>query len=1353
MLSIPQHPRLSLWLHRAIHGLSWALLVLGLLLGLAWGILHFWIVPRIAEYRPALERLAQQTMGVPVRIGELSAQSTGWAPSFELRHIELLDAQGRPGLSLPRVLLSISVRSVLRLRLEQLVLDKPALDIRLSTDGQWQVAGLNLPHTTQGHSAAADWVFSQNEVLIRGGTVRWTNERAHLPLQALARTLPSARASTPTSETLTLREVDLVLRNSSRHHDLRLDATPPDTWGARFVTVGRFKRGLLSTHAAQFADWSGQLYAYFPQVDVSQLRRHVQLGADITSGQGALRLWSDFEKGLWSGGAADTDLRHVNVRFDPEHAPLAFVSLSGRLSAQVLPQQLEVTARNVSFVSAEGLHWPSGNLSLSYTHEQVQARKPAQGHLQADHLDLQALRDVALRLPLPPELHTQLQNAAVTGQVDALTVHWNGGWNKPQNYDVQAQIQNMTLPAQALQWPGLEGAKVQLKMNQSGGEVQVDVGEGGRITLPNMLDEDTVPVKKLHAQARWLRKGTLWDVPQWSLQLSNADLQGQAHGQWHGAAQGPGVLDLSGTVSQANAARIYRYLPTTLPASVRQYVRDAVVKGRYSGVQIKIKGPLDRIPFVNPKEGEFRFAGRLSDVDFDYVPMTLAPKGSTPWPRLQGLTGQLVFDRLAMKLSDGTARTGEPPNGLLLSAIQAHIPNMADQATLEVSAENKGPANHVLSWVQKSPVDKLLGSALRDTQATGNVLTRFKLNIPLLAAQNTRVQGGVTLAGNDLRLIPSLPVFEKAQGTVQFSESGFSLNGVQARLLGGPLRLEGGMRATTNANEPAIQLRAQGEVSAEGLSKAREFQPLDVLAKQMSGSTAYTANLAWRQGQPELNIQTQLEGMAMNLPAPLNKATSTAMPLTIRSRVQGMGGHLQDKLQVDLGHIASVQYERDLNGHTPRVLRGSMALGHNNLPPMPDAGVSASVILDQFSVDDWQALWPDSKAREFTATDQTTVLSYLPTRLGLQANTLTAEGRTLHQVVAGGSREGMRWHANVDARELSGQVAFRPSGGDQPGLLFARLTRLNLPPSTAADVESLLDTAPSNLPALDIVIEQLELRDKKLGRVEIEAVNSELLKVPNKPSHEWQLSKFNIIMPEGTLRSTGRWLTASQSGSVRKTEMDFRLTVNDAGGLLSRLGTPGALRGGSGQLNGTIGWGGSPLALHYPSMTGQFDVKMGNGQFLKADAGAAKLLGVLSLQALPRRFLLDFRDVFYEGFAFDSVAGHVNVEHGIANTRNLQIKSVNATVQLDGSADLAHETQQLRVLILPEVDTGTASLVAGITVNPLVGLSTFLAQLFLQTSITQANTQEFIIDGSWAAPRVKQVERKTNKSSPSTSEP
>ena len=1367
--TLPRFNRLTLVLSRLMRALAWVLLVLGVLLGLAWGTLHFWIVPRISDFRPTLERLAQQTIGVPVRMAHISAESTGWAPSFELREIELLDPEGRTALRLPKVLVAISVRSVLSLKLEQLVIDRPEVDIRLNADGSWRVAGLDLANSAQGQSAAADWFWGQREIIVRGGTVRWTHERGHergperalnAPLKDLVPSLSAPTAAqlphaSAAPLTLALRDVDLLLRNSARHHDVRLDATPPDEWGQRFVAMGRFKRGLLSMHPGAWSDWTGQVYTYFPQVDVAQLSQHFPLGVNIAKGQGGLRLWNDVINGQWIGGLADIQLTGVQTSASSDTPPLAFKQLSGRLGAKVNPLGFAVSTQHLAFTSDQGLAWPGGNLSLTYTYPQ--GKNTARGHLQADHLDLLALREIALRMPLPDAWHQRLHDQEVSGQIEALQWRWQGDWLSPDQFDAQVSVNELTLPPPTRPaagtftlWPGVKGAQTKLKLNQDGGRIDVDMGAGSALFLPGILEEAEVRVQALRGHAVFKREAKQWQVPEWKLKLSNADVQGEWHGQWQAPANGngPGVLDLQGQIKQLNAARAYRYLPMALPAGVRQYVRDAVAKGVYADVQVKIKGDLAKIPFTDPKEGEFRFAGRVRDIELDYMPAALLPPKSLPWPRLHKLTGQLVFDRLGMQLSDASARVGDARTGLSLTAGLVEMADMARNPVLNVSAENKGPATQVLTLVQKSPLDALLSGALRQTQATGSVQTRFKLSVPLLTPNDTKVQGLVVLAGNDLRVTPTTPVLEKAQGTLQFTESGFTLSGMQARLLGGPVRIEGGLSAATTASngarsEQGLQLRAQGQISADGLRQAKELAPLSALTQHASGTTTYSAQLGWRQGQPEFSVQSQLDGLALKLPMPLGKLASTSTPLSFRTRVQNAGGALRDQIQLEWGNIASANYVRDLAGPAPVVLRGSLTLGlpSSQAPTLPATGVSASVALDQFSVDDWQALLPANwmSDAEKAAPGQAAWQAYLPTRIALQANTITADGRTLHQVVAGSVREGATWRVNVDARELNGHVLYRQPGNEQLGHLYARLSRLNLPPSSVAEVEGLLEAPPVNLPSLDIVVEQLELRGKKLGRIEIEALNTEQQRARIKTAPEWQLNKFNIVLPEATLRSTGRWLTAADGGQQRKTEMNFKLEVTDAGALLTRLGTPDALRGGSGQLEGLVRWQGSPLALHYPSMSGQFSVKMGRGQFLKADAGAAKLLGVLSLQALPRRLLLDFRDVFYEGFAFDSVLGDVTITQGIANTRNLQIKGVNALVQLDGSADIAHETQKLRVVILPGLDAGTASLVAGIAVNPVVGLTAFLAQLFLQNPLAKANTQEFLIDGSWAEPRVTKV--------------
>jgi len=48
-----------------------------LLLALAWAGLHFWIVPRIDNFRPLLQERAQRLLGVDVLVQRLSARSEG----------------------------------------------------------------------------------------------------------------------------------------------------------------------------------------------------------------------------------------------------------------------------------------------------------------------------------------------------------------------------------------------------------------------------------------------------------------------------------------------------------------------------------------------------------------------------------------------------------------------------------------------------------------------------------------------------------------------------------------------------------------------------------------------------------------------------------------------------------------------------------------------------------------------------------------------------------------------------------------------------------------------------------------------------------------------------------------------------------------------------------------------------------------------------------------------------------------------------------------------------------------------------------------------------------------------------
>ena len=1332
----------------ALRFAAWVLLVSGFLLGMAWTALHFWIVPRIEDFRPKFENLASQAIGVPVHMGKLLAVSSGWMPTFEIHDLGLMDPEGRRALTLPKVIFAISVRSVLNLGVEQLVIESPSLDIRRTESGEWRIAGLALKKDNSPDSAFADWVFAQKEILVQHGNVAWTDEFNPLNRD---------------KSTVNLSQVSWVLRNSARQHQWRLDATPPPGWGDPFLLMGDLRRGLLSIHPGRVKDWSGQLHAEFSDVNLSQLGPHLPWKVNATQGQGALRMWLDLNHGNIQKATADLVLENAKAQLSPELESLSFKSIAGRVSFKPVANGFDFSTEGLSFDTADGLHWPGGNISLSYAEAEKGAS--AQGRFHGDKLDLLALRNIALQLPLPEPARQSLLEHKLSGLVNPLHIEWtenNSGQDK--TYQVKAangRIDHFYFEAgkpgsSSENWPGIENANISFEMNAEGGHVNASIQKGA-LQINRILEDPRIPLDKLQAAVKWQHAKNALLVPEWQLSLSNADLTGDFKGSWKPSPLpgSLGVLDLQGNIQQGDASRVHRYLPLNISQSVRHYVRDSVLKGELQNIGVKIKGDLKQLPFANPKEGEFRFTGKVKELQYAYVPTASANTANRNassegiWPIMDNVNGDIVFDRLNFKVNGASGKWGNTP----FTQIKAEIPSLKGPVIVNVQGESKASASVVLNELRLSPVSNMLNGALEQASSTGTLTTRLKLSLPLAELEKTSLQGSVALSGNDIRMQSVLPVFEKAQGTIQFTETGFTLMGVNAQFLGGPIKLEGGMRKLAPRSTEANPLiRIQGQVTANGMRQAKEIPALSMLAQHANGASNYTASLGFKGGQSELSIQSQLQGMAFNLPAPLHKKAEEQVAFKFENLVQGFSPTnpnkaQRDQLQMTWGRSLSASYLRDVSGPDPRIIQGRLQVGDNFATPaanLSDSGVSASFNLPSFSIDDWvQVLsppksspaWLSSQSTSFSAATQ----NYLPARMTLKANEVTVQGRQLHNVLVSGSREGFLWRANLDAKQFSGYLEYRQPNNQNAGRIYARLARLSLPPSADQTVESLLEDSPLSIPALDIVVEDLELRGKKLGRVEIEAVNTEASLPRNAASREWRLNKLNITLPEASFKASGRWITSREGTQQASTEMNFRLDVSDAGDLLNRLGTKDALRGGAGKLEGQVNWQGSPMTLHYPSLGGRFNVNMGRGQFLQAEPGVAKLLGVLSLQALPRRLLFDFRDVFSAGFAFDTVRGDVLIQQGIASTRNLQMKGVNAVVQMDGSSDIERETQNLRVLILPEVDAGTASLLAGIALNPAIGLSTFLAQLILKQPLSRVNTQEFLIDGTWSDPKVTKV--------------
>jgi uncharacterized protein (TIGR02099 family) len=1314
---VPLYTRLTGWL-LGLLAVSW-LAVLSM-----WMTLHIFILPRIDEFRPWLEQRASAALGLRVIMGSISARSSGWVPEIELHDIELQSPQGQDALRLGHVTLTLTPASVLRGEFSQIGLERLDLDIVRDAQGLLHVAGIPLQG---GDNSARNWVFSQWEWVLRQSQVTYTD---------LANGLPATRFT----------DIDGVLRNGLREHSFRLDATPDPALGQRLSMRGKFRQPLLSIQSGAWEMWTGQAYVETAQVNLAPWLKFLPLDhnpLDSVTGQGWVRAWLGLSQGRLTQLTADLGLKDLHARWaDTDGAAphsFSFQSVQARLGFS-RDKSERFSVQGLSLLPADGNEpWPTRQATL------VLQRSPAgeilQGQLDVDVLDLASLKGWAQKAP--PVWADRWEQAAPTGQLKNLQWVWQGPINAAQTQSWKAQAVDVSFNAAATSkdhpvaiWPGLTRLSADLKgsATEASGTIRLGAGE---LIWPGLWEDSRQKIHQFQADLSWRSdtRGQLVQLRQAQLLVDQARLDFGL--EWSNSAQDPlGRLQLKADLPQIPVTAIARWLPLNLSPDVRLYVKQALTQGQAQQVQARISGRLADFPFAKPGTGEFHVGAKLSGVNFLTWPRPLmAANERGEWPVLNDLSGELVFDRSSVQLQRVKARLAQAP-GIVWPMLDARIKDLS-QAVIEVRAEGRGPLAEALNFWKKSPLDIWTDHALDSAKAQGAADYKLDLSIPFEKNQDAQVKGSIRFLNNDVQLAVGAPMLNRVRGQLNYNTQGFELQGVQASLWGGEVRLDGAGKATPNPNQPTVQVKLQGQLNANGLREAPELADWSSHLKKISGSATYAAQLQWRRGQVEAQLSSNLVGMAIQGPAGLGKTAAEVMPFRFENNLtpESLGSNtalLQDQVALRWGSQFEARYTRDLSGRTPAVQRGLIRWGSNTATAMPTQGVLLRVNADVLNLDDWSD-WMQPFTGQNSSTNSPGAWDLAPQRLELRAQTVLSQGRKLNALQLDARKQSDTWLGHIQAQEMEGDLQYQPSRGSETARLQARLNRLVVPPNASTEADHLLDQNTPDYPTLDIQVKDLDLRGKKLGSLELLAQN----RSRNDGTREWQLSRLMVTNEDATFGAEGVW-QKSPSLPRSQTRFEFKLDIKNAGGLLQRMGTPDAVRGGTGNIQGQIGWDGSPISPTISSMNGNFKVDVERGQFLKSDPGAGRLLGVLSLQALPRRLLLDFRDVFSEGFAFDFFRGDVMIERGLAQSSNLQMKGVSAVVMMEGQADIANETQKLKVLVIPDINTGGASLLYS-TINPVIGLTTFLAQYVWRRPLTESNTQQFEVSGSWREPQVTRV--------------
>jgi uncharacterized protein YhdP len=337
----------------------------------------------------------------------------------------------------------------------------------------------------------------------------------------------------------------------------------------------------------------------------------------------------------------------------------------------------------------------------------------------------------------------------------------------------------------------------------------------------------------------------------------------------------------------------------------------------------------------------------------------------------------------------------------------------------------------------------------------------------------------------------------------------------------------------------------------------------------------------------------------------------------------------------------------------------------------------------------------------------------------VKVGTLDLYGKRLSDLTLRAGTDAVGWSASVNARELSGDVSYRGRN------VLARLDYLSIPPDSPG-LKRGRTARPADMPGVDLVAERFDFRGKPFGQLMLAA---------SQQSGTWKLEKIALTGADATLRASGAWRADAEGAPT--SELEFQLDTADAGSFLARTGFPNSVKGGKATLLGSLSWRGDPSDIDYATLGGDLKLEATDGQFLEINSNVGQLISLMSLQQLPRRIGLDFSDVFSKGFKFERIDAEGRVDKGVMALKEFRMQGSAADVEMKGDVDLAHETQNLRVRIVPGLgDTASTALVL---VNPAVGVAAAIAQRVLKNPLGQIFAYEYGVTGGWTDPKVARI--------------
>ncbi|MDZ7790227.1 MAG: AsmA-like C-terminal region-containing protein [Xanthomonadales bacterium] len=678
------------------------------------------------------------------------------------------------------------------------------------------------------------------------------------------------------------------------------------------------------------------------------------------------------------------------------------------------------------------------------------------------------------------------------------------------------------------------------------------------------------------------------------------------------------------------------------------------------------------------------------------------------WPVARELEGRVDFVGRSMVARVDRGRLGRVP----LSADRIAIDDLVEPEIDFDLSTGDVEAGVVRDLVAALPFEGWSRFTDR-VSAKGSVSVRTELFLPIGRMDRWRLAGEVTLAGATLSLPAAGLRFPGLRGRVAFDRSGIAPTTLQL----------------AGQDSPELEVAAgfvsPAWISLDGsLSLVRllpETGAAAVLAERISGASTWQARLdAHPSGGWQLEARSDLSGVALDLPRPLQKPAGESMPLDVSLRGHDSGLTFSGRL----GQLISLTAE-EVEG------RWRLAAGLGQAAPALPSSTGFDVAgrvdrLDLMAWGDWLSKLPLASSPAVGAGQG---------RVRLRLGRLDYGDLSLRDVALESRRGDGQWQASLSGATVEGEITV-PLPIDSGRVVAIDLQRLDLAHSLGdKQVEDLAEApvpaqtrtrVPTEFPPISLLVESLHYGDFPLGRLRIE-------------SHARQdgieIELIEVAGPRLELSGYGRWILA-EGGPV--TEFEGRLISTDLPALLATMGRESQFEAARAQVDLDGRWTGAPTDFSLARLSGTMNLLMVDGNIPEAQPGAGRLVGLISLSAMPRRLMLDFRDVFGQGLKFDRIEGSFRLDGGIARTDGLRLESPAADITVRGRTDLGGQTYDQTVLVEPGVG-GTLPVLGGLAGGPAGAAAGLILRSLLERPLQGIAEARYRVTGPWADPNVELI--------------